>query len=649
MHYRRDIDGLRAVAVASVIASHAGAPLPGGFLGVDIFFVISGFLITRILLREMEEGRFSLARFYERRARRILPAMIVVVLVCLPPAWMLLPPAQMTAFGQSLVALSFFSTNVLFWQQAGYFAPAAEEIPLIHTWSLGVEEQFYLLFPLLCLALWRSGRLMGVMVVLALLSLGAAEVAARILPDAAFYLLPFRAWELLAGALAAGLANSGVRPQGWLALFGLGLIGGSLTLFHHWLPIPGVWLVAPVGGTALVLLFTGPDTLAGRLLSWRPAVWLGLISYSAYLWHQPLFAFARISRLDPPPGWAMAVLTILTVGVAWVSWRYVERPCRHMDGPEFRRLAGGMAVAMVLIAGFGGAAHLTGGLGGARFTAELHSVFASAEASPRRSVCHDTAAAAAPPDEACVYPAGSAPSWAVFGDSHAVEVAHALGEGLRPRGESLVHLSASGCPPALTFDPGLPGCADWVARNAAWLEAKPEIRTIVLVWRHSAYLFGRNEATYPDLPDLPYRIENPGTPAEKRERYWRSVEDLVERLARDGRRVVLVAPVPEIVRPVWKHAVHRAGSGGRVAGIPVSYYHARNSFVLTRIDQIGAEILHPAEHLCDRTTCYSAIDGEAMYFDDNHLSLAGARRIIWPLLTGELPSDFSRLSQINAD
>lgn len=290
MKYRPEIDGLRAVAVLPVILFHAGLGLfAGGFVGVDVFFVISGYLITTILLTEIEEDRFSLWTFYERRARRILPALFVVLLACLPFAWVWMLPEQLEAFGKSLVAVMLFGSNILFWRETGYFAPAAEEKPLLHTWSLAVEEQYYLVVPLiLMVGLRRFGRnpTFWGLVILSLVSLALCEIGRRSHPSAAFYLAPTRAWELLAGSLCAFIQRHDGRQRRSQVLsgLGLGLICASVLAFDGQTPFPSLYALVPVLGTVLIILFATADTLAGRILTLRGFVGIGLISYSAYLW-----------------------------------------------------------------------------------------------------------------------------------------------------------------------------------------------------------------------------------------------------------------------------------------------------------------------------------------------------------------------------
>ena len=360
MRYRPEIDGLRAIAVAAVILFHAGFSLfSGGFVGVDVFFVISGFLITSIIVEDLKTGRFSVLRFYERRARRILPALFTVMAACVPFAYRLLSPDDLKDFAQSLAAICLFASNVLFWGESGYFDTQAELKPLLHTWSLAVEEQFYVVFPLLLLVAWRLGRkfLLTLIGIIAVASLVTSIAEVRNFPSAAFYLLPSRAWQLLVGALASFVADRwpsvalrqpSVRLAGEaIGWGGMAMIVLSLFLFSEQTPFPGLNAVLPTLGTALVLLGASGHTSVGRMLAWKPLVGLGLISYSAYLWHQPLFAFTKHALLADLPTDLAVLLCAVTIVLACLSWRYIEQPFRNRNvisrGAVFAMSAAGMA------------------------------------------------------------------------------------------------------------------------------------------------------------------------------------------------------------------------------------------------------------------------------------------------------------------
>lgn len=332
MQYRSEIDGLRALAVVPVILFHAGFELfSGGFVGVDVFFVISGYLITTILIDDIENNRFSILNFYERRARRILPALFFVMLICIPFAWMWMLPDPLENFGQSLVATIFFANNILLLITSGYWELASEFKPLVHTWSLGVEEQYYLFFPLLLMILWRFAKahLFLVIVALALTSLMLSEAMWRDYPNVNFYLIFTRTWELFAGSIATLiLRQRAIKENNFLSMFGLAAIVISIFTYDESTPFPSVYTLVPVVGVVLLVLFSGKETITTKLLSMKVFVSIGLISYSAYLWHQPLLAFAKIYNQTEPTLAINGFLVVVTFLFAYISWRYVETPFR---------------------------------------------------------------------------------------------------------------------------------------------------------------------------------------------------------------------------------------------------------------------------------------------------------------------------------
>ncbi|ROH93517.1 acyltransferase [Stagnimonas aquatica] len=357
IQHRNDIDGLRAVAVGLVVLFHLDFPVSGGFVGVDVFFVISGYLITAILRDDLASGRYSLLEFYQRRARRILPALAVVLLASTLAALVLLLPSGLRGYGLSLASTGLFASNFYFWSDAGYFAGAAESRPLLHTWSLAVEEQFYLLFPLLLAFFHRHAR-SGLRLALAALAVGSllySEWQLRRAPEGAFYLLPSRAWELLLGSLLAmgsvpRIRNAALRQGlGWL---GLAAIVYAACTYTEKTRFPGLAALAPCLGAAL-LIHSGGDTQVARLLALRPVRFVGLISYSLYLWHWPLIVFYREGLLGDYGLPQRLGLLAASLALAVLSWRYVETPFRQLDRhrwPAARLLPAAVAALLGTVA-----------------------------------------------------------------------------------------------------------------------------------------------------------------------------------------------------------------------------------------------------------------------------------------------------------
>ena len=449
--YRADIDGLRAVAVVPVILFHGGfQAFSGGFVGVDVFFVISGYLITSLILSELDAGNFTLRGFYERRARRILPALFLVAGVSVPFALLWLMPRDLVDFSQSLMAVSTFSSNILFWQEGGYFDNAAELKPLLHTWSLAAEEQYYVLFPLFILACRPLSRERTAMLLLlvcaASLLLALWGVSNK--PRAAFFLLPTRGWEILAGSLAAfyvnrhGLPSVGRTFGESLGVGGLAAIAVAVLAYSEDQKAPGLTTVVPVGGAVLVILFSRPGWFVHGLLTSRALVGIGLVSYSAYLWHYPLYAFARnVVSFSPEPG-IMAGLALSAFPLAYLSWRFVERPFRDRERFSRRTIFAAGLVGSLAIFSAGYAGFSSRGMEGRL-----------AKGGPVGDVSHDTfhehvARRYAPCTPAAIYAA--ALSWngyvrcmqsrpdravdiALIGDSHAEHLFPGLAEALPDR------------------------------------------------------------------------------------------------------------------------------------------------------------------------------------------------------------------------
>lgn len=627
LKYRPEIDGLRALAVLPVIFYHAGFHgFGGGYLGVDVFFVISGYLITSLLLGEHSEDRFSIAMFYERRARRILPALFVVLFACLPMAWLWLVPGDMREFCESLLAVLGFASNIFFWHESSdYFSTAAELKPLLHTWSLGVEEQFYIFYPLLLAAIWRFGRkwLPWILLASAIISLAIAQWAVIHRPTAAFYLLPTRTWELLLGGLAAiYLRDHPCARRQWISetggLAGIALLLVSMVVFRRDAPTPGLLTLVPTMGAAFVVLFATSSTMAGRMLGARWLVTIGLISYSAYLWHQPLFVFARQAMPGKPGPLLMLSLTMASLALAYATWRLVEQPFRNRSLVGRKALVRSALASALVLAIFGAVGAGSGGFRQWKVDAREAALLASASYSPLRETCHIRSELRRPA-RPCEY-FHAPPTWAVIGDSHAVELAFALAKALDKRGEGLRHYSRSSCGPEY-MDAGPPSeCRTWTRQVLDEVTSDRKISTVIVSYRINLYMTG--------TPVYPGQA-NEHSDTDRRNR-MDALRNLLDKLVLSGKRVVFVLQAPELPKRMENLAlVSGITADGDVRGASRAWWDERNRYAqaLRALAPKGVEIVDPTDLFCDETFCHAARNGVSLYFDDNHMSVAGAQLV----------------------
>jgi peptidoglycan/LPS O-acetylase OafA/YrhL len=633
--YRPEIDGLRAIAVLPVILFHAGVDtFSGGYVGVDIFFVISGYLITSILLHELQEKNFSVINFYERRARRILPALFLVLLVCLPFSWMLMTPADLISFSKSVISVIFYASNVFFFRTLDYFSPNADTIPLLHTWSLGIEEQFYILFPVLLLLIWRVKRdlLPITLIALSITSLTLCLYFSTRFPDFNFYLLPSRAWELMAGSTCAYFyrpkkagAYTALPISEALALLGLVLIFVSIVTLDENTPYPGVWTLLPVIGTVLVILHARENSVVARTLGVKGLVWTGLLSYSAYLWHQPVFSFYRMYTDNSENSGLIAFALILIVFVlSYLSWAFVEKPFR--DRKLFNRkrvfsltILGSLAFLIV-----GSIGILATGFT-FRYANSVNELAATAEISPKRNQCHTSGARFKSPEESCSY-FEEEMKWAMLGDSHGVELAYALSRELEKENIGLKHFTFSSCAPEILFRRTTVGCASWLSGAIEWLSENPNTTNVVLAFYHLTY----------ENMDLAIGMDNRDV-SEKNRTYYESFETLVTRLRKAGKTVYIVLPIPRLEQHIDKYTYPSLSFFGasrdenKMIGIDAKNYFNEANTSRTYLTEIarktGSILIDPSQSLCDESTCYGMSENKLNYFDQHHLSVHGAEKV----------------------
>lgn len=643
MQYRADIDGLRAVAVVPVVLYHAHVSIfSGGFTGVDIFFVISGFLITSIIASEIAADKFSIVNFYERRIRRIFPALFAVLFVsCLLAIWLLLP-SQFEIFGKSVAATALFASNILFWTETGYFAAPASANPLLHTWSLAVEEQFYLVFPilLLCIHRWFGGRWILWLVLLTIGSFALSLWGVINKPSATFYLAPTRAWELLIGSLLALGAFPTLRNRfvmEGLALLGMGLIAWGVFGLSAGDPFPGFNALFPCVGTALVIYAgQGSPTVVSKVLGSRGPVFIGLISYSLYLWHWPLLVFGQIWAVYELTTAQTTVIVAASFLAAYISWKYIEAPFRKKDA-VFKRLGlfAAAGTLTVLCIAFG--VHAAASKGWPqRVSAKSIEITSYTDShNPRRLECLMYPGNIV--QEPCIYGASVDPTYAVWGDSHGDSTIYGIGQVAEANLQSVLFLGSAGCPPIVVVRVENFGCVEENSRALQRLVENETVKTVILVARWSVYVEGRAVDLGPAerADQKPVRFTSPaGTPLNREERiagFKAGLSQTVAALHKAGKRVVLVYPIPEIGYDVPTTLAQLEASGRAASEFTqsIDLYWGRQKAVFDTLDGIAGTDrnmvrLYPHKTLCPADTCLTYSNGAPLYRDDDHLSLAGA-------------------------
>ncbi len=663
MKYRAEIDGLRALAVIPVILFHAGFSLfSGGFVGVDVFFVISGYLITTIIIEDIEKDQFSIKNFYERRARRILPALFFVMLVCIPFSWLWMSPNELQKFSESLIAVSFFSSNFLFWTEAGYFATAAEFKPLLHTWSLAVEEQYYLLFPVFLMVAWRFGRnkVFWVIVALLLASLCFSEWASgqggRI-AGANFYLFPTRAWELFAGSLSAFIiCQHGIKKNNALALIGLLAIVFSIFSFSEATPFPSLYALVPVGGTVLLILFSDETAFTSKILSLRPVVMLGLVSYSAYLWHQPLFAFARLLDVYQPSPLLMAFLSLLSFFLAYFSWRYVEAPFRRKQKIKPRAIFLFSLSGLLAFSAIGVYGHLKEGLLNPYIKNAPNVEYLSLgdKSDHVGDVCEPQPIENAASISRCDFgDLKSKDTVVLLGDSHAHAISYSLDEQLKNLNKRGVSLSLNSC----DMIPYLHRNKRTLSRHCsekfdAFLAYIKELNTdVVLVGRwtvkfypiegvidHLVFVGSEGNFERDDEYGESDVLRDGVLSRTLNDKKWALVT-YVEKMAAASNRLFLIYPIPETGIDIEKYnrlSYQRSGQILDSISTSIADYEKRNAFVTGVFDELlvsqsNIVKIDPKAIFCDTVIpnrCAAQFNTVPYYYDDDHLSKAGGDLII---------------------
>lgn len=619
LKYRPDIDGLRAIAVLAVVLFHLDPRLaPGGYIGVDVFFVISGYLITSIVLREIRADDFSLGRFYERRIRRLLPALFTVAAASFVVAWLFLLPNDFRLHSEAMAATALFVANLFFWKKTDYFSDPVESLPLLHTWSLAVEEQFYIVFPplLVLICRYRPRWLPWLLAVSLLVSLGLSELALGDRPESSFYLPHYRAWELLTGAIlsiGAIPAPTSARVRNILAGTGLALIAGSVFLYDKNTTFPGFSAISPVLGAALAIhAGSGGAAWIGRRLGGKTLVFFGLISYSLYLWHWPLFVFVRYALAPGQSALPLdAGLLVAAIVLATLSWRFVERPFRRGRGRTRRAAlftAASLALAAMSLLALPG--ELSRGAPG-RFPRDILEIAAVAkEEIPFRKPCFGLK-----PDQVngegavCAIGAGGEPEFLLWGDSYALALAHGVDLAAKELGGAGRFLGRSACPPVLTRNDAhlyRKNCTEFNHAVLRYLQGQPSIKTVVLAGYWTRYL----DATLKDS-------------------FSRDYVQLLDDLTGKGFRVVVIDQVPRIGWEIPSLMARSRLFGFAMPAMPDRSGHLATVEPFHRLlvaararDDIP--LLDLSIQLCQEGICRADDQGVPLYRDAHHLSAAAS-------------------------
>ncbi|MBS0339891.1 MAG: acyltransferase [Proteobacteria bacterium] len=613
--YRPDVDGLRAVAVLAVLAFHAFPEhVCGGFVGVDIFFVISGFLITSIILREVADGTFSFARFYARRIRRLFPALVLVLASCLALGWLSLWIDELKQLGKHIATASMFVSNVQLWKESGYFDLASESKPLLHLWSLGIEEQFYLAWPLVIILVAKAHSKIGRWILAVIVvSFAANIVLTQTAASAAFFLPASRFWELMSGAGLAALQRAPLRAVGSGArnaasVLGMAMIAGSIFLLDAQMHFPGGWAALPVVGATLAIA-AGPQALPNRsFLSLRPVVLVGLISYPLYLWHWPVLTFARLLSIDPLTALERSMALVLSFALAALTYRFVELPIRHARA---RKVPASLAAAMAALGGAGVVVWAAGGVPSRypeqfRHIEEFSLMSDAVSDAWRRHRCMLEGEASYASECIEQLPA-SRPSVVLWGDSHAA----ALYPGLRDLEERdqfrLTQFTSSVCPPVFGY----------VHPNNRYF--KP----------HCAALNSFVEHVVQENPPAVVILAG----------YWRVYERLdlgptIAKLRAAGVRQVIVAgDVPSWTRSPSRVMFRLAASnpGNEVPRrIPLARFEGpdRSEHEIARETAMaGAEFVSLRDLICNAQSCAVFTDEGTVFADADHLAPPGSRLV----------------------
>lgn len=657
MKYRADIDGLRAVAVLCVIFYHYGVPgFTGGFIGVDVFFVLSGYLIGSIIFNQLNERRFSFSQFYFRRIRRLFPVYIVVIAATFVIAYWQLLPSTFREFGQSLLASSIYLSNVLFYGEAGYFDTASELKPLLHTWSLSVEEQFYLVFPALAWFVARLSKrhMFALFGVLTALSIVAAALYIQRDASAVFYLYPFRAWEMFFGTLLAvgyipQLRSAAARNA--LSLIGLALVVAPALWYDDSTTFPGLAAIPPCLGTAL-LIHAGTASAGGiqKSLGSAGPVLIGKMSYSLYLWHWPMLVLYSYSHPAELGASDIALVAAATTIASVLSWKFVEIPFRsgklHFSNSK-PKVFGSTALVSAACIALGLYIHVTNGMPNRLDAETLKFAQAAGDLFGDWDNCAGADNDMLPGVEYCTLgsPFAADDYVLVWGDSHAGAYKEGLASIIDAAATPVLIAWAGGCPPVFDArkDESVSSravddhCFDQNERVRKLIETDERIAAIVMVGRWSYYLNGTGVGVDDENKIRVWSGEQHGASSDQAEYFVHALHDTLRELSHSHQNVFVIEQAPEFSNYQARAlaiGLMNGESGDSVSSLTLESYAnvtQRQGAVQSVLDEAESAglitVLRTHEYFCDTQQCSLMLDGYPAYFDNNHVSSSGARRI----------------------
>lgn len=620
--FRRDINGLRAIAVIAVVLFHFNSSwMPGGFAGVDVFFVISGFLMTGIIFRRIEQENFCILKFYVERANRIIPALAVLCLVLLVFGWFYLTPFDYRELGKHVGSSMFFLSNIVYWNEAGYFDAASHEKWLLHTWSLSAEWQFYIIYPLIIISIRKFMTLYAMKATIligTLLGFIFCVIATYKWTDGAYYLLPARAWEMMIGGVAYlypfKLTENKKRIFEYVGLSLIALAYIFISKENSW---PGYLSFIPVFGAFLLIQSQRNNSIVTGNVIFQ---YLGKWSYSIYLWHWPIAVAIYYFSLNED---FIYLGILLSIALGFLSNKYIESikfSVHFNKGTQFLKCK---PIGLVVLTGMhGGVVFVNNGFSNLA-PYEYKGLINNAIPSPYREKCH--IGNYQDPSLSCEY-FGKNISWVTFGDSHTVEIAYALAEKLKHKDIGLKHFSFSACKPSYKDD-GFSICSRWYNETVEYIISNDNIKNVVFNHRFTAGIFGGTANNYPDESEI--TVSNEAISVVKK------LDELILLLASKKNNVYIFYPIPELPRPINQLIAKKIRSGhslDNIIGTNVEWYNERNKYITEHFNQSkypkNVHFLNSKNVFCDDNYCYAVRDGIPLYFDDNHPSVLGANKLV---------------------